>query len=216
MRSATIKQLATVIAVASVLAAGSGHHAPGAADASFASDDGGAGADGSLPDAGRVPVNHRPTATACTPRTSVVPDGGFPDGGTCSYDSDCADGGPGTMNGRCMMNAVSQLASCSYDDCESDGNCADGGVCQCRDNLAAGTDICLTGNCRIDSDCGAGGYCSPMIGGCGLHLGTVAYYCHTPQDECLNDSNCNLPGLYCVFDATAKMHWICAPSDCSG
>src|SRR5207237_924742 len=49
-----------------------------------------------------------------------------------------------------------------------------------------GDNFCVAGNCRIDSDCGINGFCSasgePSI---------VGYFCHTPQDTCINDNDCS-------------------------
>jgi hypothetical protein len=67
----------------------------------------------------------------------------------------------------------------------------------------------VPGNCRIDADCGAGGYCSPSAGSdsCG---GLGGYYCHTPKDSCINDTDCssNNPGQVCTF-STTDAHWEC-------
>jgi hypothetical protein len=79
-----------------------------------------------------------------------------------------------------------------------------------------GNSVCLPANCRVDADCGPGGYCSAELGGCGTHVGYVGYYCHTPQDECQTDADCTIPGLFCVFDMTGKMRWVCGPLDCTG
>jgi Cys-rich repeat protein len=48
----------------------------------------------------------------------------------------------------------------------------------------------VKGNCRVDADCGAGGYCSPSsnTGICGDSL--AGYYCQTPADLCIDDSDC--------------------------
>jgi len=113
-----------------------------------------AGADAGI-DAGRVPLNHRPAGMMCNPdRPTVVPDGGFPGGGKCIFDSDCTDGGPGTRDGRCVFDFPDNYAQCNYDTCEQDSDCHDGGPCQCGSAVNFGANACLPGNCQVDSDCG--------------------------------------------------------------
>ncbi|HKU40744.1 MAG TPA: hypothetical protein VJR89_21435, partial [Polyangiales bacterium] len=69
---------------------------------------------------------------------------------------------------------------------------------------------CLAGNCRVDADCGQSGYCSPSFGSCGSLDGVVAYYCHTCQDECIDDEDCSrlqgecaspssTPAFFCAY-----------------
>jgi hypothetical protein len=104
--------------------------------------------------------------------------------------------------------------SCTYDACVSDGDCKLGGPCVCRSNLA-GANTCLAGNCRVDADCGAGGSCSPTYDfGCGHYIGIVGYFCHTPRDSCLDDSDCAPPGECRHNPATGA--WVCASSQCVG
>jgi hypothetical protein len=76
------------------------------------------------------------------------------------------------------------------------------------------------GNCLVDSDCGPGGYCSPSTGSCYVNPGP--YYCHTPMDTCINDSDCpsvdagtsSCPVLTsCAYDPDAG-HWGCSNSVC--
>jgi hypothetical protein len=66
----------------------------------------------------------------------------------------------------------------------------------------------------VDSDCGSGGYCSPATATdpmC-IQVGLLGYYCHTPSDECVNDSDCPaMPAMgpqACTY-STAKQHWVC-------
>ena len=59
-------------------------------------------------------------------------------------------------------------------------------------------------NCRVDADCGANGFCSP--GQSHEWCGTL-YACHTPNDECANDSDC-AADTHCDF-STAVKHWLC-------
>jgi hypothetical protein len=169
------------------------------------------GADGG----GRVPKNHRATATACPSgrgsEESQIPDAGQL--GSCAKDSDCTQG----TNGRCTWsNGGAHVLSCTYDQCASDSDCS-GTVCVCRPD-ATSTDQNFCGssksNCRVDADCGAGGFCSPSESSDTFCFSAdSAYYCHTSSDECIDDSDCGNPGS-CNYDTTAK-HWkcgsICAP-----
>ena len=100
---------------------------------------------------------------------------------------------------------------CNYDDCASDTDCPDQGVCICR-QAAAPTmrNRCVPrGDCRVDTDCGAGGFCSPSpLLGDTCDRNNVAYSCHTPADECVDDFQC--ASGYCLFDPAMK-HWRCNP-----
>ena len=161
----------------------------------------------------RVPMKHRAVASSCPEQRDAGsgPQGSCGDGvqNVCLSDADCA---PGT-NGRCLANwRLPCLSACSYDTCFSDSECADNQPCQCRDS-ASSTDAnqCMTGgNCRIDADCGPGGYCSPGSSSpclCNRPCGG-GYFCHTPNDTCLEDSDCGTDGN-CIYDSVAK-RWGCA------
>ena len=175
---------------------------------------------GSSPDgksATRVPTNHRPTMTFCpqgrgpavsssstTCNCSQCP---------CLQDSDCTSG----MNGRCTSGPFACSMGCSYDECLSDADCTGNVPCACR---SSGSDsmlnFCATqSKCRIDADCGPDGYCSPSLldlvqnNGYSVCDGlATGYFCHTPNDRCTDDSDCN-QGT-CNFDLTSQS-WSCGP-----
>jgi hypothetical protein len=111
-------------------------------------------------------------------------------------------------NGRCVESGGGVLyCSCSYDTCADDSACPTGQTCACHGSTYNdGGNTCVPGDCRIDSDCGAGGYCSPSFStmGCGSLGG---YYCHTPLDQCVNDSDCQ-SGFICNY-STQNAHWVC-------
>ena len=170
--------------------------------------------------AARVPAQHRAAATACAmtrPPGPVVLTTG-----TCKMDSDCVDGTMG-QNGRCVPSRFG--ATCTYDRCFDDSTCG-GRVCLCRPDGETTASLrvngCLSeGNCRTDADCGAGGACSPSFSTCGAYTGVVAYYCHTPQDTCVDDTDCTGsdgggggPG-YCMFSPQGGL-WLCAYTQCVG
>jgi hypothetical protein len=159
----------------------------------------------------RVPIYHRPSASACPQQRGrgdmVCPctDGGcMCPGAACTKDSDCSMG----TNGRCLESGgfgPPPAPICSYDGCFADTDCPAATPCDCRPSPQSNpANVCLTGSdCRVDSDCGPGGYCSPIHYGdwCG-----VEYHCHKAADTCVNDSDCD--GGRCNFNATAG-HWIC-------
>ena len=166
------------------------------------------------PPAQRVPLLHRAERETCD---DVRPPGSFEDGEVpfddtqCSRDADCTDG----VRGRCQLHRV---VACSYDECTQDSECSTGGPCGCEMDYSSDANACLGGNCQIDSDCGAGGYCSPSMGTCGTYLGIVAYWCHTPADECVDDIDCVDPEMgagYCMYSSEVT-HWVCAYSSCAG
>ncbi len=159
---------------------------------------------------GRVPENHRPQAIDCDmerPRPPVNVNGPA----DCNSHEDCTAG----LNGRC--SDFGRHHSCTYDACFSDSDCGSG-VCGCGVNARTDANSCMSGNCRVNADCGAGGYCSPSFGECGPFLGPVAYYCHTAQDECIDDRDCpdanGRPG-YCAYNELAR-RWQCENSLCAG
>lgn len=168
-----------------------------------------------------------------------LPDGGTNQCGAygscdigCTSDGDCK-GGPA---GRCNCtwsggpyggtNPSANGSSCTYDGCASDADCG-GKVCLCRETALPGVTpvlgldrsdaqptVCASvGNCRVDADCGVGGYCSPSapfecIAPVPANYG---YYCHTPSDECTDDTDCPMGTAGsgdCAFDPTAG-HWAC-------
>jgi hypothetical protein len=197
----------------------------GGGGAGGAAGSGAAGAAGGHAGSG-APSQHRPTGTICS---GALADAGVPrsawdgglrdpetsaDGGSisCSGTTDvcptCANG----LQSRCLQGY------CLCDECNSDQDCANGGVCSCGLTKGFGGasqgNICIPANCRVDSDCGPNGYCSPTVNdGCGAFYGVQGYYCHTPQDQCHNDSDCGTG--YCAYSTQGGM-WVCATGLCAG
>jgi hypothetical protein len=133
----------------------------------------------------------------------------------CNSDTQCTAG----VNGRChQVNGGVAYCACTYDTCTHDTDCGSGKACACHGSPYAGGDgnACVPGNCRVDADCGAGGYCSPSFSpnNCGSLGG---YYCHTPHDACVNDSDCFGTGgpAVCVYSATSGS-WQCTPEPICG
>jgi hypothetical protein len=256
VQSASVRLLAGSSALCLLMVVSCGKE--GAAESTHA-DEGGYGPDSSLPSDGglpledpdgsddsaavgpdaapRVPLSHRPSATACparppgTPVASTrcggngflpgrdggpVPDGGFPNG--CASDSDCTSG----INGRCYCTYTPQdsgvVSACIYDECATDNDCSSGQACDCGPSDPGATAqfwryVCTTANCHTDSDCGDGGYCSPSrLAPCG-YVGPFA--CHTADDECVNDADCGPVGgsIGCIFSPSLA-HWVCATVQC--
>ena len=163
----------------------------------------------------RVPLNHRPAEVTCDNERApglADPDPGVP--ASCLADIECTEG----VNGRCIGNGHDGYY-CTYDECFADADCG-GNVCGCGGGFRSDHNICMSGNCAIDSDCGPGGFCSPSFSDCGNYFGVVAYFCHTPQDECIDDADCGADGgdpwgSYCMFDEGVG-HWTCSNSQCAG
>ncbi len=159
-----------------------------------------------------VPVSHRATPTTCDDERGPG-DVGTDDReimGQCAADEDCQEG----ANGRCYNNR--EYAYCTYDACTSDNDCTSG-PCECESSLG-GANECMDGNCRVDADCGEGGYCSPTQSTCGAYSGVVGYWCHTAEDECVNDDECvsDEQGIgYCMYSSEVA-HWLCSFSQCVG
>lgn len=168
---------------------------------------GGAPASGGAPVASggyppHPPANHRATADPCS--TMSIPDPP-PPVPNCATDADCS--GTYLPGGRCVAGG------CSYD-CTSDRDCSPG-VCRCNGS-PSGDHVCTWAACHVDADC-PGSYCSPTYGTCGNYGGVIDYRCHTPEDECTDDSDCGAIGTpgYCMYDALVG-HWNCHNSQCAG
>ena len=201
-----------------------------------AGDDAGSGAHAD-PSAGGVPLFHRAAPAACDEARGepsrfycpiAVGDAGRPcpeEEGSCNYscngDQDCTSG----PNGRCtcLFGPSAFGTVCSYDQCSSDSDCGND-VCICRETALPSvtadpsrpTFCGPAGNCKVDSDCGAGGYCSPSAAfQCGPgRPDYFGYYCHTPADECTNDSDCAAQGnAFCAYD-TGMQRWACSTGMC--
>ena len=139
----------------------------------------------------RVPAVHRSVGAICPATRGPGSICKGPSVGTrqCATDSDCAAG----KNGRCSSSyglLGDCTLSCSYDGCQSDGDCAAHVPCECRESAtSASANICVTGgNCAVDADCGQSGFCSPgLLEGLCEH---PIYFCHTPKDTCTDDFDC--------------------------
>ncbi len=135
----------------------------------------------------------------------------------CKSDVECNDATKG-KNGRCVQSRIGYV--CSYDGCFADPDCG-GKVCQCRAPAkvaSTNTNHCLgDSNCAVDGDCGAGGFCSPTLGTCGNYTGVVAYRCHTPGDQCIDDADCTTDGGfgYCAYNSLTST-WQCSSTQCAG
>ena len=165
-----------------------------------------------------VPIDHRPVAAPCPAQRGAGPT--LSAGGECGQDSDCTGG----INGRCLWDIGGNY--CSYDTCFSDADCSSGQLCDCRESASSSpANECIAGACLTDTDCGPDGYCSPSVtrsecvclacegsASCPYvdHCGH-GYFCHTPQDTCLNDSDCN--GFKCAYDKQNK-RWSCFFPSC--
>jgi len=179
----------------------------------------GTAAGGSSSGTNSVPKNHRSQDVACPEQRGAGLAGAYP-GNECTQDSDCTAG----INGRCISTGGPLGGSivCSYDTCFSDSDCSDHVPCICRESTAdSAANHCVEGgNCRIDSNCGSGGFCSPSLVGtlCGYDQSTTGYgyYCHTPQDSCLNDSDCESASVNSPHDSSVcaynpeSTRWSCA------
>ncbi|MEL6178905.1 MAG: hypothetical protein AAFS10_08120 [Myxococcota bacterium] len=154
----------------------------------------------------REPLKHRPEPVPCDDfRNTDLPSDIVE--GECQSHEDCPDG----ANGRCTENRG--YSFCTYDQCFTDAECGDS-VCRCGDDQGFGPNVCLNaGNCAVDSDCGVGGYCSPSFGDCGNYGGVIGFFCHTPEDACIDDVDCE--GGYCAYNPNTG-RWMCSNSECAG
>ncbi|HZS36948.1 MAG TPA: hypothetical protein VFF06_08980 [Polyangia bacterium] len=119
----------------------------------------------------------------------------------CSGDEDCTD----AANGHCVSSRLkgSTFDVCYYDECYTDADCRDKGVCDCS---AMQHHCVVGGNCRLDADCGAGRWCAPSVD-CADRV--VGYFCRTLADTCWGGDFCaGATPSRCAFDAQLA-HWAC-------
>jgi hypothetical protein len=159
--------------------------------------------------------------------------------GNCRQDADCTKGPNGRCNKPTIGPSTGCDGVCTYDDCLDDSGCGAAAPCQCRTSEASGTpNTCESdSDCRVDADCGPGGFCSPSVveGACDCldaalcdpseHLRCTVdgmdvpcecgdacghgYFCHTPDDACLDDADCAGKGGTCNFDRL-RHRWTCS------
>jgi hypothetical protein len=187
----------------------------------------GAGGNGDGGSTARVPAKHRATASACDatrpyqPLTGIPPDAGAPYV-ECRTHDDCPETSDLGTNGRCTGNGHDGWY-CTYDNCMTDEDCftvtmGQRSVCECDGAARSGANVCISGNCLTDADCGVN-YCSPSLGDCGAYGGVSYYYCHTAEDECVDDADCGGSGMpgepYCAYSHLAGQ-WRCSDQYCAG
>ena len=133
----------------------------------------------------------------------------------CAVDSDCTGHVPCACRSSSSDTTANKCAIGS--NCLIDADCGPGGSCSPS----------LLGS-SIDCVCVHQSFCQPDGGGCfetgpdGVTKavpcscdGTCGhgYFCHTPKDSCLDDSDC-APGTgTCNFDLTSKL-WMCTGQIC--
>jgi len=172
---------------------------------SSGSDDGDAAAD-----TGRIPAQHRASATTCSPSTGTGPECPGGPSSACSTDADCTAG----TNGHCESEGGGAvICSCFYDTCAQDSDCARAqGPCACQGSTyQRRANECAAGNCQTDADCGPNGYCSPSED-TSCSGGLAGYYCHTAHDECIDDLDCETEAggdQVCAYSFDLA-HWACA------
>ncbi|HEX7477286.1 MAG TPA: hypothetical protein VF331_05730 [Polyangiales bacterium] len=99
-----------------------------------------------------------------------------------------------------------------------DSDCSAGQTCACRGTVYNKfVNTCVPSNCRVDADCGAGNYCSATVPAQTFCADVGGYYCHTPNDLCLDNSDCadaeadagaGPAQAYCAY-STTNQRWQC-------
>jgi hypothetical protein len=115
-------------------------------------------------------------------------------------------------NPRCI--ALDGTETCSYDECEADGDCAMGERCACSAG-PYGAHLCVPATCSAPEDCGDFP-CAP-VPGCGgpysvIDGAATALACHGPDDACYTDDQCP-EGEFCALREGATT-WACAAPFC--
>jgi hypothetical protein len=144
------------------------------------------------------PAAHREAPLACNTDRGALPIPTPSPSPTCTGLNAFRCVTPGGIGDRCVSDTCATDDDCSATDQRP-------GVCVCNSNC--GRNACFFGNCAVDSDCGSGRYCSFSSGRVTC---TAGYYCHTANDECADDADCN--GDVCYYGGD---HWKCGNYDCA-
>jgi len=126
---------------------------------------------------------------------------------TCASDSDCPDNQPCVCRPSSTDSAANSCVTggnCRVDtDCGPGGSCSPSQVnsfCFCPSTaLCTPDDVCTA--------CTSDGSCTSVPCACGDSCGH-AFFCHTPQDDCGNDSDCAGSNT-CNYDVLIN-RWTCA------
>jgi hypothetical protein len=100
----------------------------------------------------------------------------------CQTDADC----DAIAGGECVLPI--RYATCRYDTCFEDADCADGDRCAC------GT--CTPADCDSSDDCSEGESCELSSPNCGRDW---SIHCTTPEDECAAGDD----EPYCIYDGAS-------------
>jgi hypothetical protein len=132
----------------------------------------------------------------------------------CARNDDCPSGAC-----LCRESSESSAANECFDagDCRLDSDCGPGGFCS---PSLIGFGFCSCPTYDLCTDAGPETGCSVSIDGgppmsvpclCGNTCALPGFYCHTPCDECTNDSDCDHG--FCLFDAR-EHRWACLIAAC--
>jgi hypothetical protein len=137
----------------------------------------------------------------------------------CTYDACANDDGCTGGPCSCRDSAASAEANRCFDagNCRVDADCGAGGYCS-PSLIGFGFCECPTEDLCVDAGDGTGCFVS-YDGGlpiavrcvCGNTCAAPGFYCHTPCDECTNDTDC--AGGSCLFDAR-EHRWACRLALC--
>jgi hypothetical protein len=132
---------------------------------------------------------------------------------SCSYDNCLSDSDcPSSVPCDCRASASDTAANTCMtgSNCRVDADCGPGGYCS---PSLVGVFCACVSTAFCNPDAGGGCYEGNSDGtwtqvpcACGDSCGH-GYFCHTPQDTCLNDSDCS-NGSTCDFDLPSQT-WIC-------
>lgn len=183
-----------------------GAGADGDPGAPWAPDDASAPADSGAPPRPIPPAwQHRSVSTACGGNPIPYPHGPPPPVTKCQTSADCTQFPGAVCAALEIVGDPPDDPICVWDECGSDADCTDGGVCECGVGLG-GTNKCFTGDCRTDADCSNGGLC---IQGehncCGNWCEGAPYHCTSASDTCGANRPCDQfqgDGLWyaCIFN----------------
>lgn len=127
------------------------------------------------------------------------PNGPNPNPPNCVTDSDC----PGALEACVAAPAAPSYFCACQATCRSDADCDDAFVCDGTGELP----VCVRANCRTSDDCDFGLCAQPDDNtDCG---GDPAYFCHTPDDECLLGSGRDCLSCFFQEDKRVCYTWIC-------
>jgi len=130
-----------------------------------------------------------------------------PDG--CHTNADCTARPHGVCIGFESDGNTIRYATCVYEDCLSNAECAADETCACSER---GPRICVRADCRSNDDCATGHECLRTMSCASGPFGD--YLCTSDADQCVTHEDCVNAGLGSWCERSGD-HRVCTSSTCT-